>query len=191
MTSNTVVPAAFLDRDGVINVDSGYVHRVDDFHFIPGVLNACRSLHVAGYKLLVVTNQAGIAHGLYDEQAFNEITDWMSNRFVEAGAPLAGVYYCPHHPAARIARFRRECGCRKPAPGMITQAVREHRIDVSNSFLVGDKASDLEAAQRAGLLGYIVRSGGCTLERNDRSGEFESLAAVVDHILGKRARPTA
>jgi D-glycero-D-manno-heptose 1,7-bisphosphate phosphatase len=186
VTSITGVPAAFLDRDGVINVDSGYVYRVANFQFIPGVLGACRSLHMAGYKLIVVTNQAGIAHGYYDEQAFKEITGWMSERFREAGAPLTGVYYCPHHPCGRVARFTRECSCRKPAPGMIAQAVREHQIDVANSFLVGDKESDLEAAERAGIsTRYLVRTAGRAAEQSDRSGEFESLADVVHRVLGR------
>jgi len=186
VTSIARVRAAFLDRDGVINVDSGYVHRVADFQFIPGVLSACRSLYIAGYKLIVVTNQAGIAHGYYDERTFEETTGWMSERFREAGAPLTGVYYCPHHPCARVASFRRECGCRKPEPGMITQAVREHQIDVTNSFLVGDKESDLLAAERAGISSrYLVRTAGRAVERSDSSGELESLADVVHRVLGK------
>jgi len=171
VTSDSGVPAAFLDRDGVINQDRGYVYRVEDFHFIPGVLQACRALHAAGYKLIVVTNQAGIAHGYYDERAFHDITAWMSERFAEAGAPLTGVYYCPHHPNGKVARYTRECDCRKPAPGMIAQAIRDHHIDVSRSFLVGDKRSDIEAAERAGLAGkYLIEAGG-------------SLADVVDRIL--------
>jgi D-glycero-D-manno-heptose 1,7-bisphosphate phosphatase len=185
VTSINGGPAAFLDRDGVINIDSGYVHRVADFRFIPGVLGACRSLCFAGYKLIVVTNQAGIAHGYYDEQTFVEITSWMSERFREAGAPLTGVYYCPHHPCGRVARFRRECDCRKPAPGLIAQAAREHQIDLANSFLVGDKESDLEAAERAGIsTRYLVRTAGRAIERSDKIGEFESLIEVVHHVLG-------
>jgi D-glycero-D-manno-heptose 1,7-bisphosphate phosphatase len=185
VTAINGLPAAFLDRDGVINFDSGYVHRVADFQFIPGVLSACRDLHVAGYKLIVVTNQAGIAHGHYDERAFEEITAWMSDRFLEAGAPLAGVYYCPHHPRGKVARFSRECGCRKPAPGLITQAVREHQIDISRSFLVGDKESDLEAAERAGIANrYLVQTVGHGVEQSGNSEEFESLANVVRRVLG-------
>lgn len=188
MTLIAGVPAAFLDRDGVINIDAGYVHNVADFQFIPGVLGACRSLHVAGYKLIVVTNQAGIAHGYYDERTFEEITSWMEERFREAGAPLTGVYYCPHHPCGSVARFRRECDCRKPAPGMIAQAVREHQINVADSFLVGDKESDLEAAERAGIPNrYLVRTAGRAIGRNHRSVEFESLADVVHLVLGRVA----
>jgi D-glycero-D-manno-heptose 1,7-bisphosphate phosphatase len=179
-------PAAFLDRDGVINIDSGHVHRISDFHFIPEAISACRNLYNAGYKLIIVTNQAGIAHGYYDEQAFNELSTWVNERFIEAGAPLAGIYYCPHHPSGSVARFTRVCSCRKPAPGMITQAIREHQIDVSSSFLVGDKESDLEAAKRAGLSARYLVSPGQGNNRSDSSGEFRSLAEVVRHVLGKR-----
>jgi D-glycero-D-manno-heptose 1,7-bisphosphate phosphatase len=185
VTSFTGGPAAFLDRDGVINIDSGYVHRVAEFRFIPGVLGACRSLCFAGYKLIVVTNQAGIAHGYYDEQSFAEITGWMRERFREAGAPLTGVYYCPHHPNGRIARYSRECDCRKPAPGMIVQAALEHQIDLARSFFVGDKASDLEAAKRAGIPArYLVRSASYAQEQSNSFGQFESLVDVVHHVLG-------
>jgi D-glycero-D-manno-heptose 1,7-bisphosphate phosphatase len=184
-------PAAFLDRDGVINVDSGHVHRVSDFHFMPDVINACRNLYSAGYKLIVVTNQAGIAHGYYDERAFEELSSWMSERFIEAGAPLADIYYCPHHPSGSVAKFTRVCSCRKPAPGMITRAVQEHRIDVLSSFLVGDKESDLEAAKRAGLrAGYLVTPAAGAENRSGSSGEFRSLAEVVRHVLGKSYRDT-
>jgi D-glycero-D-manno-heptose 1,7-bisphosphate phosphatase len=180
VTSDKGVPAAFLDRDGVINVDRGYVHRVEEFQFIPGVLQASRDLHAAGYKLIVVTNQAGIAHGYYDERDFLEITGWMSERFAEAGAPLAGVYYCPHHPNGKVARFARECDCRKPAPGMIVQAVLEHGIDVSRSFLVGDKPLDMEAAERAGLSAkYLIEAGGAGAQ----VGAYRSLADVARHVL--------
>jgi D-glycero-D-manno-heptose 1,7-bisphosphate phosphatase len=178
--------AAFLDRDGVINVDSGYVHRIADFQFIRGVLWACRRFHVAGYKLIVVTNQAGIAHGYYDERAFEEITAWMTERFQQAGAPLTGVYYCPHHPSGSVARYKRQCACRKPEPGLIVQAVQEHGIEVANSFFVGDRESDLEAAERAGVSDrYLVRTGAGVVDRSKGVEEFDSLAAVADRVLGK------
>lgn len=184
MTSDKGAPAAFLDRDGVINFDRGYVHRIADFQFIPGVLGACHDLHAAGYKLIVVTNQAGIARGYYDEQAFRDITNWMSERFTEAGAPLTGVYYCPHHPNGTVSRYTRECDCRKPAPGMIMQAVLDHHIDVSTSFLVGDKRSDIEAAERAGLAGkYLIRTDASDLDGDGPVGGFRSLTDVVHHVL--------
>ena len=104
--------AAFLDRDGVINVDRGYVHRVEDFEFVPGTLEACRELVRRGWWLVVATNQSGIGRGLYTAQNFDALTDWMRVRFEERRAPLAGVYYCPHHPTEALEDFRVQLLCR-------------------------------------------------------------------------------
>ncbi len=144
-------PAAFLDRDGVINEERNYVYRIEDFQFLPGALAACRELVERGYLLVVVTNQAGIARGYYDTADFETLTRWMEARFSEAGAPLSGVYYCPHHPEAKIDRLRVACDCRKPGPGLILQAQRQLDIDLRRSFLVGDKPSDIEAGRAAGV----------------------------------------
>jgi D-glycero-D-manno-heptose 1,7-bisphosphate phosphatase len=143
--------AAFLDRDGVINVDHGYVCRREDFEFLPGVLAACARLHGLGFALVVVTNQAGIGRGLYGEDDFRRLTAWMTAQFGAAGAPLAGVYHCPHHPEAALGDYRRACGCRKPAPGMLLAAARELALDPARSVLFGDKASDIGAALAAGV----------------------------------------
>ena len=143
--------AAFLDRDGVVNVDHGYVFRREDFQFVPGTLAACAQLHRLGFALVVVTNQAGIGRGLYGEDDFRRLTEWMSEEFAAAGAPLAGVYHCPHHPQAGLGGYRRACDCRKPAPGMLLAAARELSLDLSRSVLFGDKDSDIEAAVAAGV----------------------------------------
>jgi len=147
----TLARAAFLDRDGVINVEKNYVHRIADFEFIPGVLEACRRIAEAGYLLIIVTNQAGIARGYYGEPEFAALTRWMSARFADAGAPLAAVYHCPHHPEATLPGLRKACDCRKPEPGLILRAAREHSLDLGHSLLVGDKRSDIEAGRRAGV----------------------------------------
>lgn len=153
-------PAAILDRDGVINFDRGYVHLIEDFEFIPRVLEACRLFHEAGYRLVVITNQAGIARGYYDKSAFYRLTAWMQECFIQAGAPLSGVYFCPHHPEAGVELYRTECNCRKPAPGMILQAAAELNLNLATSFLVGDKWSDIEAAAAAGVpRRFLVRTG--------------------------------
>jgi D-glycero-D-manno-heptose 1,7-bisphosphate phosphatase len=143
--------AAFLDRDGVINVDRGYVSRREDFTFVPGVIEGARQLHELGYALVVVTNQSGIGRGLYGKDAFDALTAWMKAEFAGAGAPLAGVYFCPHHPSEAFGDYRRECDCRKPAPGMLIAAARELGIRLDASVMFGDKASDLEAARSAGV----------------------------------------
>jgi D-glycero-D-manno-heptose 1,7-bisphosphate phosphatase len=143
--------AAFLDRDGVINFDHGYVSRREDFAFVPGVLVGARSLCELGYSLVVVTNQSGIGRGLYSMAEFAALTDWMKTEFAAAGAPLAGVYCCPHHPSDAFGEYRRACDCRKPAPGMLFAAARELDIELPASAMFGDKAIDLEAAREAGV----------------------------------------
>jgi D-glycero-D-manno-heptose 1,7-bisphosphate phosphatase len=143
--------AAFLDRDGVINVDHGYVVRREDFSFVPGVLAGARSLRELGFALVVITNQSGIGRGLYSFEAFRHLIDWMKAQFEAAGAPIAGVYFCPHHPTEAVGDFRRPCDCRKPAPGMLLTAARDLGLDLGTSVLFGDKESDLLAARAAGV----------------------------------------
>ena len=143
-------PAAFLDRDGVINVDHGYVSAWAQFEFLPGVPAALRQLQDAGYRLIVVSNQSGIGRGLYTEADLNRLNEQISGHLKQTvGADIAGFYHCPHHPTEAQGEFLTQCDCRKPAPGMITRAVREHGIDVERSLLVGDKRSDIEAGKAA------------------------------------------
>lgn len=142
--------ALFLDRDGVINVDHGYVHRIEDFQFVPGILEVLLRARAAGYVLVVVTNQAGIARGYYDEDQFRTLTDWMTATLAGAGAAIERVYHCPHHPDG-LGHYRRHCDHRKPMPGMILKAAAELHLDLSASLLVGDKETDIEAGRRAGV----------------------------------------
>lgn len=144
-------PAAFLDRDGVINLDAEYVARVEDFRFVDGVLEACRSLAQSGYALVVVTNQSGIGRGYYTLAQFDALCDWMRATFAAAGAPLAGIYHCPHHPSEALPPWRLACDCRKPAPGMLLAAAADLGLDLAASVLFGDRPSDLQAARAAGV----------------------------------------
>lgn len=148
---NALQRAAFLDRDGVINIDRGYVVRREDFQFVAGVLEGARRLHEMGFLLVVTSNQSGIGRGLYNEDNFHALTTWMRSEFSAAGAPLAGVYFCPHHPTEALGEYRRTCQCRKPAPGMLFAAAHDLGIDLSCSAMFGDKLSDLEAARAAGV----------------------------------------
>ena len=143
--------AAFLDRDGVINIDHAYVHRWEEFEWVEGVLEAARRLSEAGYLLVIVTNQSGIGRGYYTEEDFERLNREVRRAFEEVGAPLAGIYFCPHHPVKALEPYRMECGCRKPAPGMLLEAARDLNIDLSQSLMVGDKVSDMQAAQAAGV----------------------------------------
>ncbi|QYJ76858.1 D-glycero-beta-D-manno-heptose 1,7-bisphosphate 7-phosphatase [Shewanella sp. FJAT-52076] len=166
--------AVFLDRDGVINKDHGYVHTVDDFEYIEGVFEACLALKNMGFKLVVVTNQSGIARGMYTEDDFHSLTEWMDWNFADKGVDLDGIYYCPHHPEKGIGEYKQDCDCRKPKPGMLESAAKFLKLDLANSVMVGDKADDMRAAEAAGIQTKIlVRSG----KRVDSKGE--TLATVV------------
>ena len=147
----TLRQAAFLDRDGVINVDRGYVHRRADFEFIDGVFDAAIKLRKKGYALFVITNQSGIGRGLYTEEQFLALDSWMREQFAQHGSVIEATYYCPHHPIDAIDQFRRACDCRKPAPGMLLRAAKEHALDLAQSVMLGDTIADLQAAKSAGL----------------------------------------
>ena len=152
--------AVFLDRDGVINQDTGYVSCVDDFHFIDGTIEALQILKKKGYCLVVVTNQSGIARGYFTEEQFMSLTEWMDWSLADRDVDLDGIYFCPHHPTAGVGEYRQECNCRKPAPGMLLDAAKDLKIDLANPYMVGDKAGDLQAAKAAGV-GHkvLVRTG--------------------------------
>ena len=175
-------PALFLDRDGVINEDRGFIHRPADFDFIPGVFQACRAARDAGYLLVVVTNQSGIGRGFYSEEDFRRLTLWMCDRFHAEGAELVDVYFAPTHPVHGIGRYRRESADRKPGPGMLYRARDDHGIDLSASALVGDCETDIAAAQTAGLAHRILVAED-TPERTQADVVVRSLAAGVDWLL--------
>ena len=143
--------AVFLDRDGVINLDTGYPWRISDIIFKDGIFDFCRAAIAQGFRLIVVTNQAGIGRGFYTESDFRRLTRWMSARFEQEAAPLTAVYYCPYHPCGALDRYRRESYDRKPNPGMLLKAARAHAIALGQSMIVGDRESDMEAGYRAGL----------------------------------------
>ena len=148
-------PAAFLDRDGVLIADDGYPHDPDKIRWIPGAAEAVKRLNDAGYYVFVVTNQAGVARGLYDEEQVGVVHRWMSGALAESGAHVDAFEYCAHHPQAPLAQWRRDCRRRKPAPGMIQDLLAKWPVDAGRSFLVGDKESDLAAARAAGIKAHL------------------------------------
>ena len=148
--------ALFLDRDGVINVNYGYVHKIEDFEFIDGIFDLARAAAAKNYVICIVTNQAGIGRGYYTTDQFNDLTEWMKDRFAEKGAQIDAVYFCPHHPEMGLNEYHRHCDCRKPAPGMIRKAELEHSIDIEHSLLIGDRLSDIECAKAAGIKTAIL-----------------------------------
>ena len=143
--------ALLLDRDGVININHGYVHHSENFEFIDGIFEVARVAHAKGYKLIVITNQSGIGRGYYSEQQFHQLTAWMCNEFLNAGAPIGKVYFSPFHPTAGYGAYKKDHASRKPRPGMIHQAQRELNLDLGSSILIGDKASDIQAGIAAGV----------------------------------------
>jgi len=168
-------PAAFLDRDGVLNVDIAYLHRAEDFFWIEGAMEAVRTLNTAGYLVIVTTNQSGVARGFYDEAAVDALHAWMNEELSRHGAHIDAFYYCPHHPQATVARYARDCSNRKPAPGMLLRAMRELPVRKEGSFAIGDKDSDLEAARRAGIPAYLFKRG--------------NLLTFVEQVLEELGRP--
>ena len=153
------LPAAFLDRDGTLNVDVGYPDSLEKIVLIPGAVEAVRLLNRAGYAVVVVSNQSGVARGYFDEARVQAINRGVAEMFAQAGARIDGFYYCPHLPEAAVARYRRACDCRKPAPGMLQKAVREMHLDLTRSLIIGDKYSDIAAGKALGLQAVLVRTG--------------------------------
>lgn len=181
--------ALFLDRDGVVNVDHGYVHRREDVTFVDGIFALGRAAHHAGLPLVVVTNQAGIGRGYYDDATFHAVMTWMGEQFAREGCPLAAVYYCPHHPDA-TERYRRSCDCRKPAPGMLLAAARDLHLDLASSLIVGDTASDMRAGAAAGLRQLFLLSDTEPLGDATRIASLHDVIATLPpHGAPLRPRP--
>jgi D-glycero-D-manno-heptose 1,7-bisphosphate phosphatase len=152
--------AALLDRDGVLNIDHGYTHRPEDLVFVPGAIEAVRRLNQCGRRVIVITNQAGVARGLYDEAAVRRFHAAMNAALGREGARIDAFYYCPFHPEASIEAYRRaDHPDRKPNPGMVLRALRDFDVAPDRAFLIGDRDSDIQAAAAAGVRGYLYESG--------------------------------
>lgn len=150
--------ALFLDRDGVVNEEVGYLHRAEDVRFVAGIFSLCRTAVRLGYRLIVVTNQAGIARGYYTEADFERLMDWMRAALHAEGVELDAVYFCPFHPEHGVGEYKREHEDRKPGPGMLLRGARELGISLADSVMVGDRCSDIAAANAAGLRqAFLVR----------------------------------
>lgn len=152
-------PALFLDRDGVLNVDHGYVHRPDQFEWVPGAVETIRLANELGYLVVVVTNQAGIARGFYTEETFREFMTWLVAEAASHGARIDAYYYSPYHPVHGLGDYLKDSDCRKPKPGMLLKAFAEHPIDRSRSLMVGDFETDVQAAEAAGIPGHRFLGG--------------------------------
>jgi len=151
--------AVFLDRDGTINVEREFLHRPEDFEFIPGAPQAIRLLNEAGFRVIVVTNQSGIARGFYDEAAVSRLHRHMDAQLARFGARIDAYYFCPHHPEHGTGDYRNSCECRKPMDGMLRRGAAEFSLDLPASFIIGDRFVDVEAGLKAGCRAMLVRTG--------------------------------
>ncbi|MBF0752521.1 MULTISPECIES: D-glycero-beta-D-manno-heptose 1,7-bisphosphate 7-phosphatase [Pasteurellaceae] len=171
--------AIFLDRDGTLNIDYGYVHDIDHFKFIDGAVDALRELKSMGYLLVLVTNQSGIARDYFSEDQFLQLTEWMDWSLAEQGVDLDGIYYCPHHPDGK-GEYKANCNCRKPKSGMLLQAIENLKIDPTRSVMIGDKVDDLKAGIGAKVkTNVLVRSGKSVTEEGVILADYV-LDSIVD-----------
>ncbi|WP_373323011.1 D-glycero-alpha-D-manno-heptose-1,7-bisphosphate 7-phosphatase [Desulforamulus aquiferis] len=148
--------AAFFDRDGTINVEVNYLYKIEDLKFIEGIPELIKKYNDNGYKVIIVTNQAGIARGYYTEEDMHKLHRHINAELKKIGAHIDAFYFCPHHPEHGIGKYKVDCNCRKPKPGMIEQAIKDFDIDVSQSILFGDKPWDIEAGEKCGILSIVV-----------------------------------
>ncbi|MDM7861023.1 HAD family hydrolase [Alteromonas sp. ASW11-36] len=176
--TNAKKPALFLDRDGVINVNHGYVYKADDIEFIPGVFALIRRFVAAGFQPVIVTNQSGIARGMYSHEDFHQVMAYIQRQFSAKGIAEVPYYYCPHHP--QYDTLENPCGCRKPAPGMLIAASDELNIDLGRSVMVGDKVIDIIAATAAGVARPILYD--LAGEQRGQLHEHEQLRRVMSQI---------
>lgn len=179
MSNVNVMKAVFLDRDGTINVDSGYVHRISDFGFERNVVAGLKALRDAGYVLFIVTNQSGIARGLYSESDFERFNEYLVSELNREGIAITKTYACPYHPDAAVEKYRVDSPLRKPGTGMFELAASEYPIDRERSYTIGDKSSDIEAGKRFSLRTVLVRTGKAG---NDSMGSVEA-DYVADDLL--------
>lgn len=151
--------AVFLDRDGTINIEKNYLHKIEDFEFIPGAPEAIKKLKEAGFLVIVVSNQSGVARGYFNEDSVNQLHQHIQNELAVYGTSIDDFYFCSHHPDKGLGAYKVDCDCRKGNPGMLLQAACEHNLDLQNSFMVGDKLADIEAGERAGCRSLLVLTG--------------------------------
>jgi D-glycero-D-manno-heptose 1,7-bisphosphate phosphatase len=175
-------PALFLDRDGTLNVDVGYLHALDQLELFPWTIDALRLAKRAGFALVVVTNQSGVAQGLIDEEFVGVAHAELQRRLEAEGAGVDGYYSCPHHPMGTVEKFRMECRCRKPSPGMVEDAARDLDLDLARSWVIGDKWLDVQLGQAVGARSILVRTGWGRRQESKRPAG-QHVDAVCDNLM--------
>ena len=171
------IKTIFLDRDGVINKEVGYLNRIEDFIFIDGVFEACLSFKKLDYQIIIISNQSGIARGYFTLFEYEKLTQWILTQFSKQNISILDTYYCPHGPDSK-------CKCRKPKPGMILEAAHKYGIDLSKSWMIGDKESDIKAAKLAGIENTILVRSGQSINESSSNAKFiiDSIKNSSDYI---------
>ena len=164
------IKTIFLDRDGVINKEVGYLYQLSDFEFLDGIFNTCLYFQKLGYKIVIISNQSGIARGYYNENDYLKLTEWMLGQFNDNGINILDIFYCPHSPESL-------CECRKPKPGMLIEAKYKYNISMKDSWMIGDKETDIEAANLAGINNTILVRSGHLIDESNSNSKF-----IVDSI---------
>lgn len=176
--------ALFLDRDGVINVEKHYVHRIADFDFMDGIFALCQAALARGMAIVVVTNQAGIGRGYYSEQQFHVLSEWMCAQFAAQGVALDKVYFCPYHPQHGVGAYRAESFDRKPNPGMLLRAQAELGLDLARSVLIGDNITDIQAARAAGVGRALLLAPAAPIDAAGADQVVATLAQAQQLLFG-------
>ena len=159
------IKTIFLDRDGVINKEVNYLHKIDDFEFIDGIFKTCLYFQNLGYKIIIITNQSGISRGYYSESDYHLVTQWMLSQFAKNNINILDIFHCPHGPNS-------SCECRKPKPGMFLNAKTKHNIDMKNSWMIGDKEVDVTAANASGIKSTILVKSGHRIDESNSNASF-------------------
>lgn len=159
------IKTIFLDRDGVINKEKNYLYKIDEFEFLDGIFDSCKYFLKLGYKIIIITNQSGIARGFYTEKEYNILSRWMINQFLEKKIEILDIFHCPHDQNA-------ECSCRKPKPGMFLSAQKKHNINLSASWMIGDKEIDITSANAAGINQTILLRSGHKIDETCSKASF-------------------
>ena len=166
--------AIFFDRDGVVNEEIGYLHKIQDFKFIDGIFKACNYFQSKGFLIIIITNQSGIARGYYKEDDFKILNNWMNNQFKNQGVNIIDTFFCPHAPNDL-------CNCRKPKPGLILDAILKYNIDKTQSWLIGDKETDIKAANLAGISNTVLVKTGHKIDENKTNAKY-ILKSIAESI---------
>lgn len=188
-------PAVFLDRDGTLNVEVNYLHRIENFEWVPGAPDAVRRLNALGLPVLVVTNQAGVAHGHFPEEKIEQLHAFIQEELRKHEAQINAFYYSPYHPEGNVPEYRKKSPCRKPNPGMFKQAIREWAVDPARSYVVGDKNSDLIPGNELGMTTVRVQTGYGRREEDDTIPDYivpdiRSAVALIEQLYRERLSET-